>query len=189
MIVIFFAGGVVVLCEKCKNKQATVHVTKVINNQKSEQWLCIDCARKEHAFPIELEGVVSVDSLLKGFFGAAQVAVPDPQAENVVCPVCGMTMAKLAECGRFGCNSCYNVFGDAILRTIKHVHGRKRHVGKLPKRASGALGLKRKLLDLRVKLEAHVLNEEYEEAVKLRDEIRSLEKEIIGRAEVQNDAK
>jgi protein arginine kinase activator len=178
------------LCERCKSKPATVYITKLINGQKSEHMLCIDCARKERALPEGLEtGPVSVDSLLKGFFGAAQVSLPNPQPENRVCPVCGMTMAKLAECGRFGCNECYKVFGDAALRTIKHIHGRKRHSGKIPARVGGAFSLRRKMLDLRAKLEAHVAREEYEEAARLRDEIKSMEKDLASVPEVKDDSR
>jgi uncharacterized protein YbjQ (UPF0145 family) len=57
------------LCEKCKKKLATVYITKVINEQKSEQMLCFDCAKEEHAFTAGLAGPVSVGSLLKGLFG------------------------------------------------------------------------------------------------------------------------
>ncbi|MDR2006853.1 MAG: UvrB/UvrC motif-containing protein [Acidaminococcales bacterium] len=178
------------LCEKCKNKPATVYITKLINGQKTEHMLCIDCARKEHALPEGLEtGPVSVDSLLKGFFGASQVSVPGPQAESAVCPVCGMTMPKLAECGRFGCNECYKVFDDAALRTIKHIHGRKRHIGKIPARVGGAFSMRRKIVDLRTKLETHVSREEYEEAAKLRDEIKRLEKDLASVPEVKDDFK
>jgi protein arginine kinase activator len=152
--------------------------------------LCIDCARKEGALPEGLEaGPVSVDSLLKGFFGAPQVPAPGHQAAGAACPVCGMDMPKLAECGRFGCNECYKVFGDAALRIIKHIHGRKRHIGKIPTRVGGAFSLRRKIADLRAKLEAHVAREEYEEAAKLRDGIKQLEKDLIGAREVKDDVK
>lgn len=177
------------LCEKCKKNQATVYVTKVINDQKSEYVLCIDCARGESGFPAGLEGAVSVDSLLKGFFNSGKAVSPKQEVPDVVCPVCGMTMAKLADKGRFGCNECYKVFGDAVLKTIRHVHGRKRHIGKIPKRASGLLGVKRRLADLRTKLEAHVIKEEYEEAARLRDEMRLLEKELSVVAEVNDDGR
>lgn len=90
--------------------------------------------------------------------------------------------------GRFGCNECYNAFGDTAFRTIKRIHGRKRHIGKMPKRTSGTLSLKRKLVEMRTKLEEHVIKEEYEDAAKLRDKIRGLEKELSAATEVNNDA-
>lgn len=175
-------------CDKCKQNQATVFVTKMVNDQKTEYKLCIDCAKKEQFFPAGMEGHISVDSLLKGFFGTPEMEQANSQMTDVVCGVCGMTMDKLAEKGRFGCEECYKVFGDAALKIIKHIHGRKRHIGKLPKRTSGTLSIKRKLVDLRTKLEDHVIKEEYEEAAKIRDEIRILEKECVP-AEVKNDIK
>ena len=177
------------LCEKCKSKLATVYITKVVNGKKTEQRICIDCAKSEHAFPAELGGIVSVDSLLKGFFGDSQLSVPDSPDAHMMCPVCGMTMSKLSENGRFGCGECYKLFGDNALRLIRHIHGRKRHIGKFPKRGGGVLGLKRRLTDYRAKLEAHVSQEEYEEAAKLRDEIREIERNMRDLTEGKNDAK
>lgn len=176
------------LCDKCKKNPASVYITKMVNDQKTEYKLCMDCAKKEQLFPGMPEGQVSVDSLLKGFFGPNQNMTQNNEQENISCPTCGMTMSKLGEKGRFGCNECYDAFGETALRTIKRIHGRKRHIGKMPKRTSGALSMKRKFTDMRTKLEAHVIKEEYEEAAKLRDEIRAMEKEIAAAAEVSNDA-
>ncbi len=176
------------LCERCKKKVATVFVTKVINDQKTEHVLCIECAKAEGSFPTGFGEAVSVDSLLKGFFHAPSAPAQPTDNSGAVCPLCGMDTEKLAEKGRFGCSECYKVFTDAASRTIRHIHGRKRHIGKLPKRGSGALSAKRKLADLRTALEAHVLSEEYEEAAKLRDQIRALEKEMLP-PEVKNDGK
>jgi protein arginine kinase activator len=178
-----------VLCEKCKKKLATVYITKVINEQKYEQMLCFDCAKQENVFPLGLDGHVSVDSLLKGLFGGAQPSAPSQESRGVFCPVCGMTMEKLAERGRFGCDECYDVFGEAALRTIKRIHGRKHHVGKMPKRMGGALSVRRKLIEMRSKLEACVLREEYEEAASLRDAIKDMEKALAGLPEAPDGTK
>lgn len=177
------------LCDKCQQNPASVFITKMVNDQKTEYKLCLECAKKEQLFPGSIEGPVSVDSLLKGFFGASQATLPESENAAAACPACGMTLGKLAEKGRFGCSECYNAFGDTALKTIKRIHGRKRHIGKMPKRTSGALSMKRKLKDLRTELEEHVIREEYEEAAKLRDEIRALEKELAAPTEVENDTK
>lgn len=167
------------LCEKCKKNLATVFVTKVINDQKTEHVFCIECAKTEKAFPAGVEGGISVDSLLKGFFNLAKAAEQENvEKSNVVCTFCGMNMNKLADKGRFGCDECYKTFGESAMKTITRIHGHKRHIGKLPKRYAGTIGLKRKLVDLRTKLEACVIKEEYEDAAKIRDEIRHLEKQL-----------
>ena len=38
------------LCEKCNKNPATVHVTKIINNNNTELHLCEDCARERDDF-------------------------------------------------------------------------------------------------------------------------------------------
>ncbi len=178
------------LCQKCKKKIATVFITKIMNDQKIEQMFCSDCAKNEQIFVENLPGSsVTIDSLLKGFFGLNEQNSANSNNENVMCPVCQMNLSKLAEKGRFGCSECYKVFGASALNTIKRIHKNKRHIGKIPKRVGGALGLKRKLADLRTKLESHVIKEEYEEAAKIRDEIRTIEKQQVAPLEVENDSK
>ena len=34
------------LCDHCKHNEATMHMTSIVNNQKTEQHLCADCANK-----------------------------------------------------------------------------------------------------------------------------------------------
>ncbi len=167
------------LCERCKKNIATVFVTKMVNDHKTEHSLCIECAKAIGGLPVNLDGPVSVDSLLKGFFHVPGTPSQRPEDDGAVCPVCGMDREKLGEKGRFGCSECYKIFDKAAARTIKHIHGRKRHIGKIPKRASGTFGMKRRLAELRTNLESHVLKEEYEDAARLRDEIRALEKELV----------
>ncbi|MMZ62905.1 UvrB/uvrC motif protein [compost metagenome] len=58
------------------------------------------------------------------------------------------------------------------------MHGNTVHVGKVPKRAGGHIQVKRKLDDLRRELQYRILQEEFEEAAALRDQIRELEKQI-----------
>ena len=175
-------------CDRCKKNPASVYITKMVNDQKTEYKLCVECAQKEQFFPSGMGGHISVENLLKGFFGTQKEVLLNKEQENITCPVCGMTMLKLADKGRFGCSECYKLFGDATFRTIKRIHGGKRHIGKVPKRTNGALRLKRKLSDMRTRLEEHVIKEEYEEAAKLRDEIRALEKESVASTEENNDA-
>ena len=171
------------LCERCNQKLATIYLTKIVNGQKTDHKFCIDCAKKENAFPITTDGSISVDSLLKGFFGADKTSEQNKDAVNIVCPLCGMDLLKLAERGRFGCDKCYDVFDETALKTIKRIHGHKRHMGKIPRRAGGTLNMKKRMADLRSTLEAHVLKEEYEEAASLRDEIKKLEKELTQETE------
>ena len=52
------------------------------------------------------------------------------------------------------------------------------HTGKIPKRSGGQIELRQRIIKMRKVLSNYVVNEEYEEAAKLRDEIKALEKEL-----------
>lgn len=89
-----------------------------------------------------------------------------------------MTYSQFSKIGRFGCSSCYKYFNDRLDPLFKRVHGNTVHVGKVPKRTGGHIQVKRKLDDLRRELQYRILQEEFEEAAALRDQIRELEKNI-----------
>ncbi len=164
------------LCDKCKQRQATVRVTKILNNQKTEANYCAECAQLESG--LALGGpMLSVHDFMKGFFGPASAGAK-PQAGR--CPVCNQSFSELVQRGRFGCSQCYATFREAAPDLVRRIHGAKRHSGKLPRRACGAVALQQEMTGLRQQLSEHVAKEEYEEAAKVRDRIRALEKRLGG---------
>lgn len=62
---------------------------------------------------------------------------------------------------------------DPILRRVHS--GNTRHDGKIPKRESGNLHLKKEIEEYKANLRQLIEQEEFEEAAKVRDRIRSLE--------------
>jgi protein arginine kinase activator len=76
-----------------------------------------------------------------------------------------------------GCDECYKAFADKLEPLIKRVQGFDRHTGKVLKRASGPLRLKKEIEQLKNSLQQALVEEAYEEAARLRDLIRELEKE------------
>ena len=93
------------------------------------------------------------------------------------CPGCGSTYADIAESGKVGCPQCYETFGDELSHLIGSVHGTTTHTGCVPSRHRAKKERADRLRALKKDLEAAISAEEYERAAKLRDEIRSLEKE------------
>ena len=55
------------LCQECKKRPATVHLTRIINNNKTEFYLCEECARQKGQFNISVP--FSINDLLAGFMG------------------------------------------------------------------------------------------------------------------------
>ena len=97
---------------------------------------------------------------------------------------------------RFGCPDCYSVFDPLISDNIRHLQGSEKHVGKRPagyrsemEEMNGVgttgedpvnipeLSKEEKIRLMETRLKDAVRREEYEEAAKLRDEIRALKEE------------
>lgn len=164
------------LCDDCKKRPACVHITKITNNQKMDKYLCEQCARESGELVFSTDHTFSVHDFLKGMFSNSLAETAQPQ--DKACTNCGMTYRDFSRTGKIGCSACYSVFGDKLEPLLRRIHGASSHIGKVPKRSEGDLKLRQRVKGLRERLEQYVLNEEYEQAAGLRDEIRQLEKEL-----------
>ena len=89
-----------------------------------------------------------------------------------------MDFADFSRSGKIGCNVCYGVFHEQLEPILRRVHGTNCHTGKVPVKAGNAVRLRMKVKSLRQDLERSVQCEDYENAAKIRDNIRLLEKEL-----------
>lgn len=167
-------------CERCGQREATVHQTVVTNGQKQESHLCVECAREVGAFPGFSFPNLSVQQLLSSFLGqtlpgagSSPALKPEP-----TCRHCGMTYSQFAQSGMLGCPRCYQELEQQLMPLIKRIQGTTTHSGKVPKRTGGLARKRRDLKLLKAQLQRAVESERYEEAAKLRDQIRALEAEI-----------
>ena len=89
-----------------------------------------------------------------------------------------MTYDQFRQSGKLGCGDCIKAFqpiyGFGFLKVFTAVMNIK---GKIPHKSGGKLAAKREKEILKRKLASAIENEEYEEAAKLRDRIKELEKE------------
>lgn len=167
------------LCDECKERPAKVFITQIINQQKYEQRLCEECAKRKSEGEAAFAQPLSVQDFLKGLF---QHALPaQPFATETACPQCGMTYSDFERQGKFGCRTCYATFAARIEPMLRRIHGASQHNGKLPRRAGSRQALYQRIQHLRQTLERCVAQEEYEQAAALRDEIRGLEQQAAGK--------
>ena len=163
------------LCDQCKKREAVVHITKIENGHRAELHLCAECARKQGNFPDSPDfNIVDNDFFRK-------MAYPDysGQAEKEpCCASCGMKYSEFNRLGKFGCPDCYAAFGTEITPLMRRIHGHTKHVGKVPNRGSGVFRTTNQIKRLRQHLQKLVRDEQYEEAAKVRDEIRFLERQL-----------
>jgi len=101
----------------------------------------------------------------------------DKKDNEIKCEKCAMTYSQFAKGGRLGCDNCYALYGSKLEYLFKRIHGNVRHTGKIPKRSGKVIRFRQELNAAKIELQKAVLNEEFELAAKLRDEIKELEKE------------
>lgn len=184
------------LCEKCKMREANIVFTEIVNGTKNEHYYCSQCAQ-EMGFDlsgITVEGEFPLAKLLSSLLAQTAIGKADNEYAGVVCPSCGTTYQEFISESKFGCPDCYKVFGLLIDENIKNLQGSDTHKGKKPKYMSDELtesvkedladrikepqteiNAKDKIILLKRSLKIAIEQEEYEEAARIRDEIKSLE--------------
>lgn len=165
------------LCEKCHENQATVHIVKMINGDKKELNLCQSCAEKsqEFAFPSDMISPFSFQNILSGFMDYMNKESENTETKVLKCSKCGTSEAQFKSLGLLGCDQCYKTFSSKVTPIIRRVQGKLEHRGKIPKKAGMELVEKKRLLKLKEELQKAILAEEYEKAALLRDEIKNLQ--------------
>jgi protein arginine kinase activator len=91
------------------------------------------------------------------------------------CSLCGKSFNDIVESGRVGCAECYVTFYDKLLPTLRKIHGKTTHQGKIPtdftENKSNSI---RDIDELKKALKEAIEKEEFELAATLRDEINAL---------------
>ncbi|WML55514.1 UvrB/UvrC motif-containing protein [Neobacillus sp. PS3-12] len=173
------------ICQECNQRPATLHFTKIINGEKTEVHLCEKCAQeKGEMFMFSGESGFTFNNLLAGLLNIdtsfKQKNKNTFQREEILqCDRCGMTFPQFVKIGRIGCSHCYDTFKDELKPVLKRLHsGNWTHNGKIPKRSGGGIQLRKRIEDLKSELKNSIIQEEFEKAAYLRDEIRSLEQDL-----------
>ena len=170
------------LCDLCKQNQATVHLTEIVDEQMTEMHLCEECASQKGA---QMESHFGLSDLLAGLADFGKTTGPEETVETRTCPACHLSYEEFRKIGRLGCAECYEAFKDSLGSLLKRIHGSTQHVGKVPGRPAGLPPAvrpaappraKNELAELRRKLAQAIDQEAFEEAAKLRDQIREHEK-------------
>lgn len=165
------------ICERCNQRNATVHLTHVVNNSKSEMNVCEYCARElqQEAFGAGMN--FNLHNLLGGLmFNEYNPSVK--LQKDISCEKCGTSQRQFAKGGLLGCSHCYDSFDDKITPLVKRIQGTAMHTGKVPKRTGGKARINKEIRTLKSAIQQHIENEEFEKAAELRDKIRSLEEKL-----------
>ena len=159
------------MCEKCGKNPATTHLKTVLNGVVHENHLCSYCAANEGYGNI---GKLSLTNMLASMFGES-ISRGKPISKR--CECCGASFSDIAQSGRVGCSECYTTFRSELMPSLNRLHGKAVHIGNTPSVEKIEETLEEKIKNLKNSLAEAIKAEEFEEAAKLRDEIRRLEGE------------
>lgn len=167
------------LCERCHERQATVHFTKIVGGEKSGYHLCEQCAREAGDFIAKAAQAFDFNQLLSGLLNMeSSPGYSAPQAANARCETCGMTYSQFTQLGRFGCPDCYENFAARLDPLLRRIQSNTRHTGKVPTRTGEHVKFRKSLEQMRKELQQAVGTEQFERAAELRDKIRALEQQL-----------
>lgn len=164
-------------CQKCKTKDATTHIKKVVNGEYAEYMLCSECAHAmgyDNVFDFEMPDMFG--GFLQSFFSGALPA----RSGASRCPECSSTYGDITNNGKVGCAKCYEAFYSELLPSIKRIHGNTAHCGKVPASAmyeaeENTSTEKDELESLKSQLKTAIEEQNFELAAELRDKIKEKE--------------
>lgn len=163
------------LCQVCKEHEATIHLTEITNGKRIEMHLCQGCAVQQG---VASKSQMSLNELLSNLLASApddDEFLSDSQ-QKLVCPCCGYTLEQFRKESLLGCPKDYEVFAEALNPLIEKAHhGSSVHCGKIPNGIGDNTKKQTELLSLKQKLDNAVKAEDYETAAQLRDKINELE--------------
>jgi protein arginine kinase activator len=177
-----------VTCQLCAKRPATTHLTELDpgTGQRQELHLCATCIQR---LDLKLEvGPPPIATILdmKPDDGAAKHKIAlNPASASAVspdeerCPECGLAFSEFGSGKLFGCAHDYTAFADKVEALLRNYHGTSQHNGRhpidvLPVAAGVEMRARRAQLD--AALRTAVADEKYEDAARLRDELRRLER-------------
>ena len=157
------------ICDVCKNNQATVFLTQIVDGKMQKVNLCESCSKDKGV--TDPTGFALADLLLG--LGAAQDMERGGSAQK--CPACGFGQADFKKTGRLGCAACYETFSEGLAPLLKGMHKGTEHVGKVPSRMQRTMERESTMRELHDKLRKAVASENYETAAQIRDRIREFQ--------------
>lgn len=181
------------LCQNCGEHEANVRYTQIVNGTKKEMALCQECSKKLGLTNMDFSMPINLSSFLGDFFNAEENFLPSfINTDKLICNECGMTYEDFTNTGKFGCENCYQVFSTKIDPILKNIHSGNRHVGRKAKLSdrSKKISIKKdmfkkeenkpdkkdegsnQLEKLKQDLKIAIKEERYEDAAKIRDQIK-----------------
>ncbi|GGE83893.1 hypothetical protein [Priestia taiwanensis] len=179
------------ICEECKERPAALHFTKIINGEKTEGHLCEQCAKGDTLFN-DSSHDIPIHNWLAAFLQAEHPFIQKKADMHVhphilICDKCHLTYKRFTELGRVGCDHCYDVFEKQLPPFLRRLQGgNTMHKGKVPTKLQYSISMEKEIMYLKECLQQQIQEEEFEEAAKTRDHIRTLEQQLVVQRKGEN---
>jgi protein arginine kinase activator len=161
------------VCDTCRERDAVVHLTQIVEAVVSQVHLCEQCAA---ARGIETTVSTAPKHPLGDFLQAVQQQAAQMPGDAARCSYCGTSLRDFRASGRLGCAQCYGAFEQSLRELLRRVHGSTRHEGWRHEASDPDVVAREATLEaLRTRLSRAIEGEAFEEAAALRDQIRGLE--------------
>lgn len=164
-------------CDVCKQDNASIFLTQVVEGKVQKVNLCANCAKESGV--TDPTGF-NLAELLKGM---GEQTIQTKSSRGVICPNCGFSQGDFKKTGRMGCSECYEVFAENLGGLLKAMHKGMQHVGKTPTSfepsEDGETVGENRIEALQRELESSIAEENYEQAARIRDEMRQIETEPV----------
>lgn len=165
------------VCQNCGKAQATTHIKRVVNGDTTEHHLCAHCAG-DLGYTDMFSGFAPLS--LSDFFSdlLGDVGRKPIGTKVIRCPKCGNSFNDIVRDSQIGCAECYRTFFDKLAPSLERIHGRATHSGKkieVVREERNEPTKEDQIERLKLKLKEAVEKQEFEQAAKLRDEIKGLE--------------
>ncbi len=166
------------LCDRCHGREATVHVTQIINGRRSEQHLCQECAAKEHVMQSSFGRLdrdffsSPIESFFEGrmpsFFGRNPIEIESqPVEEEQEGPMFQEGLRRSPD--------SYEAFREKIRPAFQKKQADVSEAKEVPVETEDT-PTDPKLAELKKALKSCISREDYEGAARIRDQIREMEK-------------
>ena len=170
------------LCKNCNKNEATFHYTEIINGIKKEIALCDECRSKLGISSLDFNIPLGMPDFFSDFFEDNSFIPELETVRKLECDVCKMSYDEFIDAGRVGCSNCYNAFENKLDSILKNIHGSNVHKGRILNSPKNKIidetkdsSKNCKIEELKNKLKELVKEEKYEEAAKVRDEIKKID--------------
>jgi protein arginine kinase activator len=170
-------------CQDCKSREATVHLTQIMNNEKIALSLCSECAAAR-GFHSPLDNVpFPLADILTGIAGDSGLLGTEDETKSLTCEGCGLTFEQFTRQGRFGCGECYKSFRPRLESIMRKIHGASIHRGRNPQIVEGVVDGGQALPiqeEERIsdELRKAIEMEDFERAAELRDRLKDLRQTV-----------